>query len=90
VLVTPTVKHVAPSLAALEADDGLFAVINLETLSLTMPGSLLDMPGVAMTSGVDRQGLPTSVLFSVQHGHDDRLLRVCLAVESALLTRPIQ
>ena len=90
VLVTPTVKHVAPSLAALEADDRLFAAINLETLSLTMPGSLLDMPGVAMPSGVDRQGLPTSVLFSVQQGHDDRLLRTCLAVESALLTRRIQ
>ena len=72
--------------AALEADDRLFAAINLETLSLTMPGSLLDMPGVAMPSGVDRQGLPTSVLFSVQQGHDDRLLRTCLAVESALLT----
>ncbi|MEX3936172.1 amidase family protein [Paraburkholderia phymatum] len=90
VLVTPTVKHVAPSLAALEANDSLFAAINLETLSLTMPGSLLDMPGVAMPSGADRQGLPTSVLFSAQQGHDDRLLRVCLAVESALLTRPIQ
>jgi aspartyl-tRNA(Asn)/glutamyl-tRNA(Gln) amidotransferase subunit A len=83
---------VAPSLSALEADDRLFAAINLETLSLTMPGSLLDMPGVAMPSGIDRQGLPTSVLFSVQQGHDDRLLRTCLAVESesALLPPPIQ
>lgn len=90
VLVTPTVKHVAPPLAALEADDVLFAATNLETLSLTMPGSLLDMPGVAMPSGVDRQHLPTSVLFSVPQGQDDRLLRTCLAVESALLTRPLQ
>jgi aspartyl-tRNA(Asn)/glutamyl-tRNA(Gln) amidotransferase subunit A len=90
VLVTPTVKHVAPSLAALEADDGLFASTNLETLSLTMPGSLLDMPGVAMPSGVDGQGLPTSVLFSAPQGHDDRLLRTCLAVESALLAPPAQ
>jgi aspartyl-tRNA(Asn)/glutamyl-tRNA(Gln) amidotransferase subunit A len=90
ILVTPTVKHVAPSLAALEAADELFASTNLETLSLTMPGSLLDMPGVAMPSGVDRQGLPTSVLFSAPQGHDDRLLRTCLAVESALLAPPVQ
>ena len=90
VLITPTVKHVAPSLAALEADDRLFAAINLETLSLTMPGSLLDMPGVAMPSGVDRQGLPTSVLFSAPQGHDDRLLRTCLAVESVLRARQVQ
>jgi Asp-tRNAAsn/Glu-tRNAGln amidotransferase A subunit and related amidases len=55
-----------------------------------MPGSLLDMPGVAMPSGVDGQGLPTSVLFSAPQGHDDRLLRICLAVESALLAPPTQ
>jgi aspartyl-tRNA(Asn)/glutamyl-tRNA(Gln) amidotransferase subunit A len=90
VLITPTVKHVAPELAQLEADDRLFAAVNLETLSLTMPGSFLDMPGIAMPSGVDRQGLPTSVIFSVPQGHDDRLLRICLAVESALQIRPIQ
>ncbi|MBU6489610.1 MAG: hypothetical protein KGQ57_17585, partial [Burkholderiales bacterium] len=90
VLITPTVKHVAPELAALEADDHLFAATNLETLSLTMPGSFLDMPGVAMPSGVDRQGMPTSVLFSVPQGHDDRLLRTCLAIESAWRVRPAQ
>lgn len=90
VLITPTVKHVAPELAPLEADDHVFAAANLETLSLTMPGSFLDMPGVAMPSGVDRQGLPTSVLFSVPQGHDDRLLRTCLAIESAWRARPTQ
>ena len=84
ILVTPTVKHVAPPLAALENDDRHFASMNLETLSLTMPGSLLDMPGVAMPSGVDRQGLPTSLLFSAPQQHDTRLLRICLAVEAAL------
>jgi aspartyl-tRNA(Asn)/glutamyl-tRNA(Gln) amidotransferase subunit A len=84
ILVTPTVKHVAPPLAALESDARRFASVNLDTLSLTMPGSLLDMPGVAMPSGVDRQGLPTSLLFSAPRQHDTRLLRICLAVEAAL------
>lgn len=90
VLITPTVKHVAPELAPLEGDDRWFAAVNLETLSLTMPGSLLDMPGIAMPSGLDRQGLPTSVLFSAPQGHDDPLLHICLAVESELLAHPIQ
>jgi aspartyl-tRNA(Asn)/glutamyl-tRNA(Gln) amidotransferase subunit A len=84
ILVTPTVKHVAPPLAALENDERRFASVNLDTLALTMPGSLLDMPGVAMPSGVDRQGLPTSLLFSAPRQHDTRLLRICLAVEAAL------
>lgn len=86
-LITPTVKHVAPLLAALEDDDDWFATSNLATLALTMPGSLLDMPGVAMPSGVDEQGLPTSLLICAPRGHDDRLLRACLAVESALQAR---
>lgn len=87
VLITPTVKHVAPPLAPLTVDDQLFAALNVETLALTMPGSFLDMPGIAMPCGVDRDGLPTSLLFSVPQGHDDRLLRTCLAVERMLQAR---
>ncbi|MDN3219753.1 amidase family protein [Pseudomonas nunensis] len=84
ILVMPTVKHVAPPLAPLENDDELFAAINLATLSLTMVGSLLDLPGVAIPSGTDSDGLPTSTLFSTTRGHDDHLLSVCLAIEAAL------
>lgn len=83
VLVMPTVWHVAPPLAALEQDDAHFALTNLQTLNLTMIGSLLDMPGIAMPSGVDAQGLPTSMLFSLTQGQDDSLLAICLAVEQA-------
>ncbi|MDT4842170.1 hypothetical protein FQZ97_760610 [compost metagenome] len=49
-----------------------------------MVGSLLDMPGVAMPSGMDSEGLPTSVLFSMPRGQDEALLGACLAVERAL------
>lgn len=84
-LLTPTVAHVAPPLAPLEADDSLFALTNLATLRLTMPGSLLDMPGVSLPSGRDAQGLPTGVLLSLPQGEDARLLRAALSVEAALL-----
>lgn len=84
VLVLPTVKHVAPLLAPLEADADLFARVNLATLSLTMVGSLLDMPGIALPSGRGEAGLPTSVLFSLPSGEDDRLLAAGLAIEAAL------
>ncbi len=83
-LITPTVAHVAPPLAPLEADDELFVTTNLATLRLTMPGSLLDMPGVTLPSGRDALGLPTGLLLSAPMGEDARLLRAALSVESAL------
>ncbi|MBP1127973.1 MULTISPECIES: amidase [Pseudomonas] len=84
ILITPTVAHVAPPLAALEADDALFVSTNLATLRLTMPGSLLDMPGVNVPSGRDAQGLPTGLLLSAPSGEDARLLRAALSVEFVL------
>lgn len=83
-LVTPTVAHVAPLLAPLEQDEALFAAWNLATLRLTMAGSLLDMPGVALPSGVDAQGLPTSLLLAGPSGEDLALLRAALAIEALL------
>jgi aspartyl-tRNA(Asn)/glutamyl-tRNA(Gln) amidotransferase subunit A len=84
ILVMPTVKHVAPPMAPLANDDALFARVNLETLSLTMIGSLLDMPGVAIPSGKDSAGLATSTLFSTTRGRDDHLLGACLTIETTL------
>ena len=84
VLITPTVAHVAPALAPLQADDDLFVKTNLATLRLTMPGSLLDMPGVSLPSGRDALGLPTGLLLSAPSGEDARLLRAALSVETTL------
>jgi aspartyl-tRNA(Asn)/glutamyl-tRNA(Gln) amidotransferase subunit A len=83
-LITPSVAHVAPPLASLETDDELFTRTNLATLRLTMPGSLLDLPGVSLPSGHDALGLPTGLLVSAPAGEDSRLLRAALAVEAAL------
>lgn len=80
-LLTPTVAHVAPLLAPLEDDAALFAATNLATLRLTMPGSLLDMPGVALPSGLGEAGMPTSLLLSSFSGNDPQLLRAALTVE---------
>jgi aspartyl-tRNA(Asn)/glutamyl-tRNA(Gln) amidotransferase subunit A len=83
-LLTPTVPHVAPLLAPLEADFELFAKVNMATLSLTMPGSYLDTPGVAMPSGADAFGNPTSVLLSSASRTDEALLTQTLWIERAL------
>ncbi len=83
-LITPTVAHVAPPLVPLLKDDDLFVQTNLATLRLTMPGSLLNMPGVSLPSGRDASGLPTGLLLSAPAGEDARLLRAALTVESLI------
>lgn len=80
----PTVRHVAPELAPLEADPELFAKVNLDTLTLTMAASFLDMPGLAIPSGMDASGLPTSALFSRPSGEDDAVLGAGLWIERTL------
>ncbi|WP_343550999.1 amidase family protein [Pantoea sp.] len=84
VLITPTVNHTAPLYAPLTADAKAFAATNAATLRLTMPGSLLDMPGVALPSGVADNGLFTSLLFSLPRGEDRRLLRAAQTAADVL------
>ena len=82
ILLSPTIKTVAPRLPPLLEDIGTFAKTNLLVLSLTMPGNFLDMPGVAMPSGTDADGHPTSVLLSSGNGRDDAMLSAALWVEA--------
>ncbi|CAB3798455.1 amidase [Pararobbsia alpina] len=81
-LVMPTVAHVAPLLGPLDADPELFARVNLQTLAMTMLGSFLDTPAVAMPSGIDADGLSTSVQIMRPQGDDDALLRIAAALET--------
>ncbi|MBY2943832.1 amidase [Rhizobium leguminosarum] len=83
ILVIPTVKHAAPHLLDVE-DDDVFSRVNLETLSLTMIGSFLDMPGFAIPTGTDGSGGNTSALFSAPNGHDGRLLRSAVRIDHIL------
>jgi aspartyl-tRNA(Asn)/glutamyl-tRNA(Gln) amidotransferase subunit A len=84
-LVLPTVPNVPPVLSALEHDADLFARVNLVTLSLTMPGSFLDTPSVALPTGCDDAGLPTSAQLLRAQNDDDRLLTVAEAVQAVFL-----
>ncbi|MCE0491851.1 amidase [Pantoea sp. Mb-10] len=84
VLITPTVAHTAPLLSPLH-DAETFAQTNRATLRLTMPGSLLDMPGVALPSGGADTGLFTSLLFSLPSGEDARLLAAANAAAAVLM-----
>ncbi|MBN8412958.1 MULTISPECIES: amidase family protein [Halomonas] len=83
-LLTPTVAHVAPLIAPLEADPEHFAEVNLATLRLSMVASLLDSPAVALPSGRDDDRQHTSLQLSGSCGEDEALLRVALAASSAL------
>ncbi|MEX0279807.1 MAG: amidase [Arenibacterium sp.] len=83
-MAMPTAPHVAPEIAPLEADEDLFHRINLKTLRNTAIGNFLNLPGVAIPSGVDSAGMPTSFLLSGEAGDDDRLLGYALTAEPVI------
>jgi len=82
-LAMPTVPHAAPEIAALEADVDLFHRTNIRTLRNTMIGNTLDLCGLALPTGLDGRGLPTSLLLSAPAGAEARLLSAGLAAEAA-------
>ncbi len=77
----PTVAHVAPALAPLEADDELFVKINGRTLRNTLIGNFLDWCGVSLPCGTGDAGMPVGFLLSAPKNHDERLLGAALALE---------
>lgn len=82
-LAFPTVPHAAPEIAPLEADVELYHQTNLRSLRNTMLGNILTMCGLALPTGLDGRGLPTSLLLSAPAGDDSRLLAIGLAAEAA-------
>ena len=79
-LIGPTVPHVAPEIAPLDADPEVFNRVNLKTLRNTMTGNFLNLPGVAMPMAADSK-LPVSFLLNAKSDDDDRLLSAALAIE---------
>jgi aspartyl-tRNA(Asn)/glutamyl-tRNA(Gln) amidotransferase subunit A len=82
-LAFPTVPHAAPEIAPLEADVELYHQVNLRSLRNTMLGNILTTCGLALPTGLDGRGLPTSLLLSAPAGDDSRLLAIGLAAEAA-------
>lgn len=81
VLAMPTTPIVAPEIAPLEADDELFMKVNTLVLRNTVLGNILNLCGLALPSGCDEKGMPTSILFSAPCGADDFLLAHGLEIE---------
>lgn len=77
----PTVAHVAPALAPLEADDELFVKVNGRTLRNTAIGNFLDWCGVSLPCGTGEAGMPVGFLLSAPKNRDERLLGAALALE---------
>ncbi len=80
-LLSPAVEHVAPPLRDLEEDMDVFFRHVTSTVRLTAPGNVMDMPGVALPTGVDDNGAPTGLLLSMAKGLDAETLRLALAAE---------
>jgi aspartyl-tRNA(Asn)/glutamyl-tRNA(Gln) amidotransferase subunit A len=84
IVVCPTTPHVAMPIAPLEADVEEFFRVNAKTLRNTMLGNFLGWCGLAVPCGTNRDGMPTGFLLSAQHGRDDEVLSMGLALESAI------
>lgn len=84
-LILPTVAHTAPDLASLEADDALFASVNLKTLWLTKFASFLDMVAISLPSGADQDGLPTGIQLLLPSQQEDKALILASLIETALI-----
>jgi aspartyl-tRNA(Asn)/glutamyl-tRNA(Gln) amidotransferase subunit A len=83
IVAFPTVPHVAPPIADLEADDDLFVTVNGRTLRNTLLGNYLDWCGVSLPCGaVD--GLPVGLLLSGLPNRDEDILAVALAAETVV------
>ncbi|PDT18884.1 hypothetical protein CO670_00330 [Rhizobium sp. J15] len=80
----PTVAHVAPPIAPLEADDELFFATNNKTLRNTMLGNFLDWCGVSIPCGTGEAGMPVGLLLSATGRRDESLLGTGLAAEAVI------
>ncbi|HEV7307018.1 amidase [Ensifer sp.] len=84
VVAYPTVAHVAPATAPLEADDALFVETNARTLRNTLIGNFLDWCGVSLPCGTGDADMPVGLLLSALPHHDTHLLSVALAAEAVV------
>ncbi len=80
-LLMPTTLTTAPLLSDITQSVESFNEHNLKALRITMIGSYLDCPGIALPNGLNPNGLPTSLLLSQCSGNDTELLRHAMTIE---------
>ncbi|WP_028745936.1 amidase [Rhizobium mesoamericanum] len=80
----PTVAHVAPPIAPLEANDDLFFATNGKTLRNTMLGNFLDWCGVSIPCGTGDADMPVGFLLSAMRKRDETLLSAALSAEEVI------
>lgn len=84
IMLLPTVSHLAPGLGQLLENPEAFAVGNLSALRLTMIGSFLDMPTLAVPTGPLGGHLEGSVSMMAPSGMDGALLATGCEIERRL------
>ncbi|WP_160006255.1 amidase [Rhizobium sp. 18055] len=80
----PSVAHVAPPIAPLEANDDLFFATNGKTLRNTMLGNFLEWCGVSIPCGTGDADMPVGLLLSAIGGRDEALLAAALSTEAII------
>ncbi len=84
IIAYPSVAHIAPPIAALEANDDLFFATNGKTLRNTMLGNFLDWCGVSIPCGTGDADMPVGLLLSATAGRDEALLAASLSAEAVI------
>ena len=83
-LLMPTVVHVAPLVAPLDADDEKFNQMNLRTLRNTSLGNFFDLCGISLPMGTGKADMPLGALVSGPSGSDEALFCAAAAVAHCL------
>jgi aspartyl-tRNA(Asn)/glutamyl-tRNA(Gln) amidotransferase subunit A len=83
-LLMPTVVHVAPLVAPLDADDEKFNQVNLRTLRNTSLGNFFDLCGISLPMGTGKAGMPLGALVSGPSGSDKALFCAAATVAHCL------
>lgn len=81
-LILPTAPIVAPRIADLASNEAAFTTANGLLLRNTSVGNFFDLCAISLPLPVS--GLPVGLMLVARNGQDRRLLRLALAVESAL------